>query len=148
MANKVLVLRDENRATSIIDSPVTITGAWQDVTDVVFNVKGIEAVGVWFDLTIDSFRDVRFRAVGLPNADSPASEEYNLPIQTVEPDVVKLEPEFFELNVDIDVKMVFQVSIGDLVSYIKLQVMSGNPAGPGVATVNDMLLTVKRRDRG
>lgn len=144
MAVDEIILRQyNNRVVQLTNQAITVTAVWQDVTSKVINTKNVDSVGLWVDATINDARNLRFRAVGVPEAKS--TEEYDLPIQTVDPDIIKLEAEFFEFEIDLDQKMVFQLSIGDLIPYIKIQVQAGT-VGATPAVLNKVLASVNVGD--
>jgi len=142
MPTTIILRQNDNRAVDIQKIPVVpITGAWVDVSELM-NVKQIEGIAVWVDVTINDSKNLRFRAVSVPSEQSV--DEFNLPIQTVESDIIKVKPEFFEFEDDIDQKILFQVSIGDLVPYVKIQVQAGL-LGATVAVINQLLASVTKK---
>lgn len=96
------------------------------------NVKGARFVSAWIDLTINLSTDPRFRMRGRITA---AGSAYAFPIDSISASVVKVEPEFKELNVDANVRQILSWDLDAAVPYIELQGSVGT-AGGTAAVVN------------
>lgn len=123
-----MIQRVDNKIVPLINAPLTLTGAWQDLGTLVpfgpqINVMDCQSISVWLNVDINDSLNVRLRVVALPSDGS--ADEYNLPILSVNAAVVRAEAEFVELNVDADQKIVLSFPTVDQVPIIKVQVMAG-----------------------
>lgn len=112
----------DNAITSMISAPQTLTGAWVDVGAPI-DTRDIYRVSLWVDLDINNSTDVRFRLVGKKTVD--ATDVFSLPIKTVLPASVKVEPEYYEFNVDADQKQLLDWFVADMAPYVQVQTMVG-----------------------
>lgn len=112
----------DNSVVPLISAPQAVTAGWVAVGTVI-DVRDINRISFWIDLAINDSTDVRFRLVGLKELTS--SDKFSLPIKSVGPSVVAVEPEYYELTVDADTKIVLDFSTIDLVPYAQLQVNAG-----------------------
>ena len=84
------------------------------------------------ELAINNSLNFQIRALAL---DSEDNVRFEFPIKTVKKDKVLIEPEFQELNVDIDINQLFQWELDTTIDAIQLQVRVGTEgATPGVVT--------------
>lgn len=140
---KIFLTQKDNDVIDIKLPTTLVTAGWLDVSPIL-RTKGVDSFALWVSVTINTSRNLRFRAVALP--DESSSDEYQFPIQTIESDIVKVKPEFYELDDDIDQKAIFQISSGGLVSNMKIQVQAGI-VGATPATIDELLVSVTSKFR-
>ena len=119
----------DNLVQELLSAAQTLTGAWADLGDVI-DTRDIKKVAVWLDLDVNDSQNVRVRFVGKKT--NASTEVFVLPIKTIGVSDVKVEDEYFELNEDVDQKVMIDSQVGDLTPFIQIQVMAGVPgASPG-----------------
>jgi hypothetical protein len=138
---QTLILRPV--AQPLIVSPYTLTDTWTDIGPIL-NVKNTSSIAIWFDLTINDSRNVQFRGVGLKS--SSDTDEFRFPIQIIEPDIVKMLPELYEIDEDEDLKMAFQIDVGELIPYAKIQIRT-DTVGATAGTINSLAASSRQGRR-
>lgn len=140
MAHVNLKARSSDRRPQPLFSgdPFEITNAWQDIGAEMVT-KGVDSVGVWLDVDVNSSQNVRIRAIAKHEADG--TDEYVLPIRTVSASDVKVEDEYVELNDDADQKILVEIALNELVPYIQLQIQDSND---GTGQIESAYVTMKR----
>jgi len=103
-------------------APQALTANWVDLGNEQY-VAGARRAGLWLTLDINDSTDARVRC--LAKHENAGAEEYTLSIRTVGASDVKLEPEYFEFNVDEDRLMLLSVELDGLVPYVQFQVQAG-----------------------
>lgn len=105
-------------------SPQTITGSWANLGNEL-DIDDFARIALWADIDINSSNDVRFRIL---YALESGGSLYKGQLYSPSASDTKLEDEYYELNVDADGKIVFDVgAIG--ASFAQIQVMVGTVGG-------------------
>lgn len=137
------VTKLRNKAESImLEPPQSPTIAWVDIGRMLY-VQGLGSLAFWIDVAMNDSRNLRFRVQAVPAPES--INRFDIPIQTVQSDVVEIDTEFFEFQQDVDQKILFQSSLGNLVPYVQLQVQAGT-VGAIPAVINDILVSINAGD--
>jgi hypothetical protein len=89
------------------------------------NVRGARFLSAWVDLTINTSIDPRFRLRGRVTA---AGSGYVLPTRTVTANVVRIEPEYYEL-LDADVRQILPWDLDAAVPFVEFQASVGTAGG-------------------
>lgn len=116
------LLIEDNEQTALISTSQTLTDSWANLGDVI-DTRDQEAIALWLKVDINNSQNFRLRV--LAKQTSASSDLYSLPIKTSSSSDVKLEAEYYELNVDSDINIVLDIGVGDLVQFIQVQVMVG-----------------------
>lgn len=113
--------------------PETLVGAAQDLTAAFADLgaeipmSGYKKLGVWLTIDINDSENARIKA--LAKHTSGGSEEYNLPIESIAPDVITIQDEYYEFNDDSDQLVLLTIETNNIVPYIQLQVEAGVVGG-------------------
>jgi hypothetical protein len=105
----------------VIDTPQTLTTSWADVGSEIA-CQGYNVLRFWFTVDINNSNDLQFKAISKHTA---AGSEYNSAIKTVGASDIKIEPEYFEFNVDQDDFVMVEIEIGNATPYVQLQAKVG-----------------------
>jgi hypothetical protein len=107
------------------DSPQTITGAWVDAgTEIA--IGGFTRMAICTQLDINSTTDFRIR---VQYKIASGGTKYDSMILSPGASSVKIEPEYYELNVDADGNYCFDVSLIGM-NYVQVQIMAGTAGSP------------------
>lgn len=126
-------------AADRISAAQAVTANWADLGDPI-NTLAFNNVGAWLKFThAGGSANFRIRAVGMLTLDG--SDEYSLPIQTVNSTVVNVNPEYYEFDSDTagQHKDLLEVYTGGVVPFVKLQVQAGTA---GTMTVDSCKITL------
>ena len=116
-----------NEVRTVVDTvtPQTLTGAWVDMGNEI-PIRGFSKLALWLQVDINSSVNLRIRFKYLI---ASAGNEYDPVILTPSASDVKIEPEYYELNVDADGNYVFDVGLIGA-NYVQPQVMAGTAGSP------------------
>lgn len=128
----------DNEAKTIATNQ-TISTSWADLgTDAIFACGDMDAVSLWVDLDRNSATDISFRPVGRLTSDG---DNFDLLIQTASSTKLSLDPLVFEVNTDVDQKIIIPLSLDRSVPFMKWQVKAGTGTD---AVVLSAKIVVKR----
>lgn len=103
----------------LITSAQTLTGTAANLgaaQDFNYYEKG----AIWLNVDINNSLNVRVQVIA-----KMGSTEYYLPIETVSATDIKIEPEYIELNQDLDQKIIFEFRTNGLIPSIQIKVYAG-----------------------
>ena len=116
----------------VIATSQTITTSWADLgTDPLFACGDMDAVALWVDVDRNTATDISFKFVGRL---TPTGDSHDLLIQTVSATKIQVEPLVFELNTDVDQKIVIPVSLDKCIPFGKWQVKATTSSDAVVLT--------------
>lgn len=138
------VQKKDNEIVPLISTAQVLTGAFADLGAPV-NTMDCQSIALWLKLTVNNSLNVRVRMVGMQT--ETATDLYNPQIQTPSASDVKVENEYFEINVDADQKIVLSFPTVDLLPYVKFQVMAATVGvTPGQITAAGVSFRSPRED--
>jgi len=111
---------------AVISAAQDFTTSWADLGSEL-DMKGFSKMGIFIELDVNSGQNMRIRA--LAKLDPAGTNEYNLPIRSINASDVKVEPEYTEFNIDGDANYFLEVNTFGLAPYVQLQVMVGTDGG-------------------
>jgi len=117
----------DNDPQPAIKTAQNITTSWADLGEVM-NLGDVEILNLWINLDVNGAADVQFRIVPMKSA--TATDFYSTPIAAATSTTVKITPENFTLDNDVDQKIMIPFTLSGVIPYGKIQVQAGT-AGTG-----------------
>lgn len=121
----------------ILDTPQVITVDWENLGPVL-DCRAMNMIALWLKVDINDSQDVRIRA--RMKHDAISSDYYFLPIRATYPTVVRINPEYKELDTDADQNVVLSWTLDHMVPFIQFQVQAGH-IGPIAAQIEEARIT-------
>lgn len=129
----------DNSVADIISAAQDLTGAWVDLGEVI-DVRDVKLIALWLKLDINDSTDVRIRALAKT---SETSDDYVFPIKSASSSAVSLQDEYYEFTDDTDQNMLLDFEVGDIVPFIKFQVMAGT-VGASAGNIADAVVSFEK----
>lgn len=128
---------ENNKPVEVVSAATIGTAAASWVTVATIPSGNIDGIAVILKVDINDTQNFRVRAVGLLS--ETATDEYALPIATAGAADVKVEDEYFELNVDADQNIIVPINLGGACPFAKIQYSAGVVgASPAIITMHLM----------
>jgi hypothetical protein len=124
----------QNNKGNIIESPQTLTGSWVDMGSA-NECLNYSFFSPYIDLTINDSKNVRVRFRGLFELDG---DDYIIPCKIVKQGKVVVDDFYYELDSDIDQKIILQTETDQNIYAIKVQVMAGT-VGDTAGVINSAM---------
>lgn len=122
----------DGAGVELIPTPQNFTGSWADLGGEI-PTHGYNTITLWLTLDINDTLDARIRL--LEKHESSGVEEYPPQIESIGASDVKIEPHYWEVNVDADQLFTVVRQLDGVVPYTQPQISAGTPGGtPGQIT--------------